>query len=76
MGPWRDQALPRPPQQWGEPDVPRGLATSLTKLQEKLKGGKVGVFAGSGHSGIVTATYNDPHVAGYLKHMAFWILEP
>lgn len=61
---------------WGEPDVPRGKATSLKKLQEKLKGGKVGVFAGSGHAGIVTATYNDPHVAGYLKNIAFWILEP
>lgn len=61
---------------WGEPDIPRGKATSLKNLQGKLKGGKVAVFAGSGHSGIVTATYNDPYVAGYLERMAFWILDP
>lgn len=61
---------------WGEPDIERGKASSLEKLQEKLKGGKVAVFAGSGHSGIVTASYSDPYVATYLKSMAFWILEP
>lgn len=61
---------------WGEPDIRTGKATSLQKLQETLKGGKVAVFAGLGHAGIVTATYSDPYVAGYLKRMAFWILEP
>lgn len=61
---------------WGEPDIRTGQAPSLQKLQEKLKGGKVAVFAGLGHAGIVTETYTDPYVAGYLKRMAFWILEP